>query len=59
MALDEKEMLNVNRDGWNKVADQFFEGSFDVLNYGEWIYRASRLRPRGKWFLPCQFRYIS
>lgn len=32
--LTEEQMLQINKDGWNKVAPQFFEGSFDELGYG-------------------------
>jgi ubiquinone/menaquinone biosynthesis C-methylase UbiE len=32
--LNEQEMITINKEGWNKVADQFSEGSFDVLEYG-------------------------
>ncbi|MFG1732519.1 hypothetical protein [Paenibacillus sp. 843] len=30
----EHEVLKINKDGWNKVADQFFEGTFNTLGYG-------------------------
>ncbi|WP_227872001.1 class I SAM-dependent methyltransferase [Paenibacillus albus] len=29
-------MIQINKDGWNKVAEQFFEGSFDILDYGRY-----------------------
>lgn len=32
--LEQKDMLQINKSGWDKVADQFFEGSFDILDYG-------------------------
>ncbi|MGG0824840.1 class I SAM-dependent methyltransferase [Paenibacillus turicensis] len=34
--LEQKEMIQINKSGWDKVADQFFEGSFDNLSYGEY-----------------------
>lgn len=32
--LNTQEMLEMNKKGWDKVANQFFEGSFDVFGYG-------------------------
>lgn len=32
--LEQKEMIQINKSGWDKVANQFFEGSFDILDYG-------------------------
>lgn len=32
--MNEQEMLEINRMGWNEVAEQFFEGSFTDLQYG-------------------------
>ncbi|MCM3633553.1 class I SAM-dependent methyltransferase [Paenibacillus camelliae] len=32
--LEEKDILKINKDGWNKVAHHFFEESFDSLIYG-------------------------
>lgn len=32
--LEQKEMIQMNKSGWDKVADQFFEGSFEILEYG-------------------------
>lgn len=32
--LEQSEMIQINKSGWDKVADQFFEGSFDILDYG-------------------------
>ncbi|GIO59841.1 class I SAM-dependent methyltransferase [Paenibacillus cineris] len=32
--IKEHEILKINKDGWNKVADQFFEGTFNNLGYG-------------------------
>lgn len=34
LKLNTREMLEINKEGWNKVADQFFEGSFEVFGYG-------------------------
>lgn len=34
MTFTEKEMLSINKTGWNTVAHQFFEGSFEDLEYG-------------------------
>ncbi|MCQ6561387.1 class I SAM-dependent methyltransferase [Paenibacillus mendelii] len=34
--LNQNEMLHINKEGWNKVADQFFAGSFDTLGYGSY-----------------------
>jgi|GEM_PF-3703259 hypothetical protein len=31
--LGQQEIIQINKDGWNKVADQFFESSFDILHY--------------------------
>lgn len=31
---DQREILQINKSGWDQVADQFFEGSFDILQYG-------------------------
>jgi ubiquinone/menaquinone biosynthesis C-methylase UbiE len=33
--LEQKKIIQINKDGWNKVAEQFFEGSFDILDYGQ------------------------
>lgn len=30
-------MLDINKNGWNKVANQFFEGSFEVFGYGPYM----------------------
>lgn len=32
--IDPQKMIEINKAGWNRVAHQFFEGSFDVLSYG-------------------------
>ncbi|MEK8129334.1 class I SAM-dependent methyltransferase [Paenibacillus filicis] len=32
--LDQQEMIKLNKAGWNQVAGQFFEGTFEVLDYG-------------------------
>ncbi|OMF96869.1 class I SAM-dependent methyltransferase [Paenibacillus sp. FSL R7-0337] len=34
--LEQREMIQINKSGWDKVADQFFEGSFDILDYGDY-----------------------
>lgn len=36
MPLREEELglLQINKQGWDKVADQFFEGTFETLDYG-------------------------
>jgi len=36
MMLSEKEMIEINKSGWNTVAHQFFEGSFNDLKYGSY-----------------------
>ncbi|SDY00289.1 class I SAM-dependent methyltransferase [Paenibacillus sp. CF384] len=34
MLQQHKDMIQMNKEGWNKVAGQFFEGSFERLSYG-------------------------
>ncbi|WP_159888577.1 class I SAM-dependent methyltransferase [Paenibacillus puerhi] len=34
--LEQRDMIQLNKMGWDKVADQFFEGSFDILDYGSY-----------------------
>lgn len=40
-------MLEINKEGWNKVADQFFEGSFEVFGYGPYMPDESKLHLLG------------
>jgi ubiquinone/menaquinone biosynthesis C-methylase UbiE len=34
--LDQEAIIRINKSGWDKVSDQFFVGSFDVLHYGSY-----------------------
>jgi ubiquinone/menaquinone biosynthesis C-methylase UbiE len=34
--MEQREMIQINKWGWDKVAGQFFEGSFDILEYGSY-----------------------
>lgn len=45
--LDTKEMLKMNKAGWDQVADQFFEGSFDDFRYGPYAPTESQLNLLG------------
>ncbi|GGD52363.1 class I SAM-dependent methyltransferase [Paenibacillus nasutitermitis] len=33
-SAETKRDVQINKSGWDKVANQFFEGSFDILDYG-------------------------
>lgn len=46
--MNEKVMLDINKAGWNKVANQFFEGSFDDLQYGSYGPTESELHLLGE-----------
>jgi ubiquinone/menaquinone biosynthesis C-methylase UbiE len=45
--IDEQNMLKVNKEGWDIVANQFFEGSFDDLQYGVYGPKESELNMLG------------
>ncbi|UVI30139.1 class I SAM-dependent methyltransferase [Paenibacillus spongiae] len=46
--LEQNEILQLNKKGWNRVAEQFFEGSFDVLKYGSYAPSEEQLNLLGE-----------
>ena len=46
--LEKREMIQINKRGWDVVADQFFQGSFDMLNYGPYAPTEEELRLLGE-----------